>query len=89
MVDVMHYEVIDKVSNPEKHVNVYLFQSDGGRWFSAAAAPEEIEFEVGDILKHYVGDEWKLADGDTIKISPDIRCASKEEAQIKFNELRQ
>lgn len=88
MVDVMHYEVIDKVSNTEKHLNVYLFQSDGGRWFSAAASPEDIEFEIGDILKHYVGDEWKLADGSTIKISPDIKCASKEEAQIKFNELR-
>ena len=34
MVDVMHYVVIKKHAIDHAHLVVYLFESDGGRYFS-------------------------------------------------------
>lgn len=87
MVDVMHYKVIKKANNAEKRVNIYLFLSDGDRWFAAAAAPEDVEFDVGDTLKHHSGDQWMLESGTTIKIGTELKCTTEDEALVKFQEL--
>ncbi|MFL4290725.1 hypothetical protein P9445_01430 [Enterobacter asburiae] len=87
MVDVMHYRVIKKHTIDGAHLVVYLFQSDGGRYFSATRAPEDVEFDIGDILKHDVANIWVRSDGTKLKFEGNITCSTLEEAEARFTQL--
>jgi hypothetical protein len=86
MVDVMHYVVIKKHAIDHAHLVVYLFESDGGRYFSAARAPEDVAFEIGDILKHDVANIWVRSDGTKLKFEGNITCSTLQEAEARFTQ---
>ncbi|EKY4018882.1 TPA: hypothetical protein ACOEC9_004481 [Enterobacter roggenkampii] len=86
MVDVMHYVVIKKHAIDHAHLVVYLFESDGGRYFSAARAPEDVAFEIGDILKHDAANIWVRSDGTKLKFEGNITCSTLQEAEARFTQ---
>ncbi|MCK7131671.1 hypothetical protein L8O22_22435, partial [Enterobacter roggenkampii] len=68
------------------HLVVYLFESDGGRYFSAARAPEDVAFEIGDILKHDAANIWVRSDGTKLKFEGNITCSTLQEAEARFTQ---
>jgi hypothetical protein len=87
MVDVMHYEVLKKHEIEGAHLIAYLFKSDGNRFFSAVRSPSDVQLQVGDVIKHQVGQFWKSADGEQLKIECNIVCSNLEDAEQKSQEL--
>lgn len=87
MVDVMHYEVIKKHELKVDGLIAYLFKSDGERFFSAVRSPDDVQLEVGDVIKHHTGNFWKTAQGNQLKIEGNIVCSTFEEADSKYQDM--
>ncbi|PLR40725.1 hypothetical protein CYR55_05445 [Chimaeribacter californicus] len=84
MVDSMHYTVRKKYQFKVKNLNAYLFESDGGGWFSAVRSPDDVCLEVGDVIKHYSANQWRDKEEKTLTIDPDLKCSTYQEADAKF-----
>lgn len=87
MVDVMHYEVIKKHEIEGAGLIAYLFESDGGRFFSAVRSPSDVQLEIGNVIKHHVGNIWHDNDGHPLKIEGNIVCTTIEEAEVKYQAM--
>lgn len=87
MVDVMHYEVIKKHELKGDGLIAYLFKSDGDRFFSAVRSPDDVQLEVGDVIRHHTGYFWNTAQGNLLKIEGNIVCSNLEDAEQKFQGL--
>lgn len=87
MVDIMHYEVMKKQQIEDGGIVAYLFKSDGGRFFSAVRSPDDVRLEVGDVIKHHVGNLWKDTEGNQLKFEGNILCSNLEEAEKKYQEM--
>jgi hypothetical protein len=87
MIDVMHYTVVKRENHPDTNRIIYLLESDGGRWCAVAAAPEDIDIQVGTQLKHFVAYRFKVDEKTEITISPSATCSDRETAEARFKEL--
>ncbi len=87
MVDAMHYKVVKRENHPQTHRIIYLLESDGGRWCSIRAAPEDIDIPVGTILKHHVAYRFRYGEGKEITISPGVACSDRATAETQFKDL--
>lgn len=83
----MHYKVIRRQDITHLNTVAYLLESDGGRYFTTTIAPEDIDLNIGDVLKHSTGNTWLTEDGKRVRFSVYLECTDIAEAEEQFRSL--